>query len=223
MFTEQQERIITYFNENHPRELERARRLFFEQTREVFEDDPLFDLRISQYFEFFLFHWNFQQMGLTPARLYYRLHSTAMDEQTHEIFKAFCEPVYGVFLIKKLHPKKQLCTLKEMLTGKTYEIFEDRSMAGLEKGSIFQCHLLSENGHFRFCKGIVHHPEEAKAFLRKLPKMVRGDERNNWGKILLALHTMWTTIQLYNSRSIDHIYNEEFLEKYQASDIPFLF
>ncbi len=223
MFTEYQEKIITYFNENHPLELQRARRFFFEQTREVFEDDPMFNLRISQYFEFFLFHWDFQRMGLTPARLYFRLHSTAMDDAAQEVFKAFCEPIYGVFLIKKLNPKKQLGTFKELLTGKSFEIFEDRGMAGLEKGAIFQCHLLKENGHYRLCRGIVQHPAEAAGFLRKLPKKIHTDDRNGWGRTLLALHTMWTTLQLYNNRSIERIYNDEFLEKYQAPDFPFLF
>lgn len=215
MYNEKLEEIINHFSEHHATELTQAREDFFDQTGEVFEEDPFYEERLTNYLEYFLFDRSFN--GESSAMVFYR-DSVAknLDGQDMETLEAFCHPIHSVFSVKRLIPKKHIMVLEDLADKARYEVTERRSLVALSKGDIFEARLIQKAGITFLMDAFVHHPPEARSYILKKTKQMRKKGDENFLTFMMTLQKLWMQCQRYSHLGAVKIYSDEYIEKIHA-------
>ncbi len=149
------------FGSGEPRkaDLLEAKAEYFRHTGEVFEDDKIFELRMGSFLDYYLFDRVSPLTGKTPAaELYEERLLTAPPEEANA-FRSFTETVHGLFEVRKLG--KGLIRLRELFSGKDFDVTERRSIAGLESGDVIEARLIPFGGHLLFSAAFCYHPRVA--------------------------------------------------------------
>ena len=79
-------------------------------------------------------------------------------------FRAFTETLHGLFEVRKVG--KGLVRLRELFSGKDYDVTERRQTVGLEKGDILEARLIPFEGHLLFSQAFIFHPRDAGKAIR---------------------------------------------------------
>jgi len=142
---------------------------YFALTGEIFEDDKQFESRMASFLDYYLCDRRSPLTGRSPAQeLYEDKQRTAPQDQVVG-FRAFTETVHALFEVRKLG--KGLVRLRELFSGKDYNVTERRQMAGLEKGDILEARLIPFGGMLLFSAAFTYHPREAsKAIWREVKR-----------------------------------------------------
>jgi hypothetical protein len=149
------------FGSEEPRkaDLIEAKAEYFRLTGEVFEDDKIFELRMASFLDYYLYDRVSPLTSKTPAaELYEQRLKTAAPEEANA-FRSFTETVHGLFEVRKLG--KGLIRLRELFSGKDFDVTERRNIAGLESGDIIEARLIPFGGHLLFSAAFCYHPREA--------------------------------------------------------------
>jgi hypothetical protein len=141
-----------------------AKAEYFQLTGEVFEDDHVFEARMASFLDYFLFDRPSKQTGKTPAQEVYD-EQKLLNPEAAPSFRAFTETVHGLFEVRKV--SQHLVRLRELFSGKDFDVTERRKMAGLEKGDILEARLIPFMGMLLFSSGFVFHPREAAKLIRQ--------------------------------------------------------
>jgi hypothetical protein len=149
------------FGSEEPRkaDLLEAKGEYFRLTGEVFEDDKIFELRMASFLDYYLYDRVSPLTGKTPAgELYEKRLQTAAPEEANA-FRSFTETVHGLFEVRKL--SKGLIRLRELFSGKDFDVTERRNIAGLETGDVIEARLIPFGGHLLFSSAFCYHPRVA--------------------------------------------------------------
>ena len=219
MYKEHLDRIVTYFNDRHPKALAAARQEFFELTGEIYEDDPFYEERVANYLEWFLFDRPFDERG-RAIDYYERTVGRALSEEDRETIDSFCRPVHSLFEVRRLRPGKHLVVLLDLADRAKYEVTERRSLVGLNKGAVFETRLIRKNETVFFMPAFVHHPPETAAFIRGKMKEMRRAGVEDFRPFMMTLQKIWMRRLRYGHVSAQRIYTEEMLEKLHVGHLP---
>ncbi|WP_225409364.1 hypothetical protein [Stigmatella hybrida] len=152
---------LTAFGSEEPRkaDLLEAKAEYFRLTGEVFEDDKLFELRMASFLDFYLYDRVSPLTGKTPAVEFYEQRLQAVAPEEANAFRSFTETVHGLFEVRKLG--KGVIRLRELFSGKDFDVTERRHIAGLETGDILEARLIPFGGHLLFSSAFCYHPRPA--------------------------------------------------------------
>ncbi len=211
MYQEYFESIISFFNERFPEELQLARKDFFLQTGEIFEDDAFYEDRVTNYLEWFLFDRPFRE---NPSAIdYYRQTlGSEPSEMDMETLKAFSQPIHGMFEVRRIKPKLNQVVLRDLCDQSQYTVTERRTLVALTKGSLFEARLFAKNDKIHFMQAFVHHPAQASKFIRKTFKLLRKEVTEDFRPVFLKLQKCWMDSQRYGHVDPKRIYNDEHLQ-----------
>lgn len=215
MYQQRFDEIINYFNEYHHDALTEAREEFYSRTGEIFEDDPFFENRIMNYLEWFLFDRIFEGNDTAIAHYKKKL-GPELSKEDRETVDAFCYSIHSLFEVRRSVQKKQKVILRNLTDNIKYEVSERRSLAGLEKGSIFEARLIQKGDKFLFLQAFVHHPAEARKIIRKTVKKMLKENVEDFGPYFMTLQKAWMQCQRYSHVNAARIYAEENPEKLHA-------
>ncbi|XXF81115.1 hypothetical protein P2318_15530 [Myxococcaceae bacterium GXIMD 01537] len=133
-----------------------AKAEYFLRTGEVFEDDKIFELRMASFLDYYLYDRTSPLTGRTPATELYEQRLQTMPPEEANAFRSFTETVHGLFEVRKLG--KGLVRLRELFSGKDFDVTERRHIAGLETGDIIEARLIPFGGHLLFSSAFCYHP-----------------------------------------------------------------
>ncbi len=182
-----------------------AKAEYFRLTGEVFEDDKVFEQRMASFLDFYLFDWPGSQ-GKTPASEFFAERSASAAESAIGAYRSFTETLHGLFEMRKLG--KGSVRVRELYSGKDYEVTERRQMAGLEKGDILEARLIPFAGHLLFSGAFCYHPKAATSAIRKEVKRRKKENPGGSGKELAwECARMALKVERYRQISVDKIYD----------------
>jgi hypothetical protein len=141
-----------------------AKAEYFRNTGEVFEDDKAFELRLASFLDYYLFDRVSPLTGRTPAQELLMEKQALSSPEDAAAFRSFTETVHGLFEVRKL--AKGLVRLRELFSGKDFDVTERRPIAGLEKGDVLEARLIPFDGALLFSQAFVFHPREAGKSIR---------------------------------------------------------
>jgi hypothetical protein len=136
-----------------------AKAEYFRLTGEVFEDDKIFELRIASFLDYYLYDRPSPVTGKTPAAELYEERQQSAPPEEANAFRCFTETVHGLFEVRKLG--KGLVRLRELFSGKDFDVTERRHIAGLEVGDLIEARLIPFGGHLLFSSAFCYHPRVA--------------------------------------------------------------
>ncbi|MBJ6762669.1 hypothetical protein JGU66_18035 [Myxococcaceae bacterium JPH2] len=185
-----------------------AKAEYFRLTGEVFEDDKLFELRMASFLDYYLYDRVSPQTGKTPAVELYeaRVQNTAPEEVN--AFRSFTETVHGLFEVRKLG--KGMVRLRELFSGKDFDVTERRHVAGLETGDVLEARLIPFGGHLLFSSAFCYHPSavvksiKAEVKRRKKKEPERPAKELVWECARRALNT-----ERYRQLAVEKLYDFE--------------
>jgi hypothetical protein len=135
-----------------------AKAEYIQHTGELFEDDTFFELRMASFLDHYLFDRVSPLTGKTPAEEYLEL-KRAEGAPDAGLYEAFTQTLHGLFEVRKLG--KGYIRLRELYSGKDYDVTERRQTAGLDKGDVIEARLIPFDGALVFSQAFTFHPKEA--------------------------------------------------------------
>ena len=144
-----------------------AKEEYFQRTGEVFEDDKQFEMRMGSFLDYYLFDRKRPGSGKTPAEefLAVRLAAAGADPAEAVAFRSFTETLHGLFEVRKILPGT--IRLRELFSGKDFDVTERRHPVGLEKGDILEARMTPFDGALVFSAAFCFHPREAVKAIKK--------------------------------------------------------
>lgn len=136
-----------------------AKAEYLRLTGEVFEDDQIFELRMASFLDYYLYDRVSPVSQLTPAAELYQERLRAGAAEEANALRCFTETVHGLFEVRKLG--KGTVLLRELFSGKDFDVTERRHVAGLEKGDVLEARLIPFAGHLLFSSAFCFHPRVA--------------------------------------------------------------
>ena len=142
-----------------------AKAEYFQLTGEVFEDDKVFEARMASFLDYYVFDRASPETGKTPSQEMYDEQREKLGSEAAVPFRAFTETIHGLFEVRKLADDG--VRLRELFSGKDFQVAERRRLAGLEKGDILEARLIPFSGFLLFSTAFVFHPREASKLILK--------------------------------------------------------
>ncbi|WP_373049066.1 hypothetical protein [Vulgatibacter sp.] len=189
-------------------EILRAKEEFRQRTGEFHEDDKSFEPRMAAFLEFFLFDRPLEREGVPPVQAFLDAQRSELPAEDLPRLEALASGLHGIFEIRKLGTKHGL-RIREVLSGKDYEIYERRELVGLSKGDILDARIVPwDEESWVFTGAFLYHPAEArKQVLKEAKRRAKADASPlefAWELARLALK-----LERYRNVAVEHIYKFE--------------
>lgn len=185
-----------------------AKAEYIERTGEVFEDEKAFEMRMASFLDYYLFDRPSPSTLKTPAQEFYeeKLRVSGPDEAGP--FRGFMETVHGLFEVRKLG--KGQVRLRELFSGKDYEVTERRQLVGMEKGDILEARLIPHAGHLMFSAAFCYHPKEAvKSILKEVKRRKKKEPARPPKELAWECSKMALKAERYRQIAVEKIYDFE--------------
>jgi hypothetical protein len=178
---------------------------YFRLTGEVFEDDKLFEQRMASFLDYYVFDRRNAQ-GKTPAEEFLEQRAASAAPEAVSAYQSFTGTLHGLFEVRKLG--KGSIRLRELYSGKDYDVTERRHVTGLQKGDILEARLIPFNSHLLFSGAFCYHPKVAAPAIRKEIKRRKKEEPEKSGKELAwDCARMALKVDRYRQVAVDKIYD----------------
>jgi hypothetical protein len=182
-------------------EAARARRGFLETTGQVFDDDPLFEERISAFLEWYALERKMEGSGLRPIDRYLR--EVELDAAAERAAQALAASHWSLFRVGTV--QVGAVELEDLLAGGHWLVHERRRLPGMEPGDVFEARLVSDGGKTLFGRSFCFHPRDAAAAILEFVDRaaVKGEDKQ---QILLALAERRVRSERYRNVAVARIY-----------------
>ncbi len=141
-----------------------AKAEYFRLTGEVFEDDRTFEMRMACFLDYYVFDHRPSASGRTVAEELLATKRSAGAPEAATL-QAFTETLHGLFEVRKLGPG--FVRLRELFSGRDHDVTERRTVAGLQKGDVFEARLIPMDGGLVFSPAFCFHPREAVTSIKR--------------------------------------------------------
>lgn len=184
-----------------------AKAEYFRLTGEVFEDDPIFELRMASFLDYFIFDRKNPQTGRTPAEeLFERKQAEGAPDAA--VFRGFTETLHGLFEVRKLG--KGTLRLRDLYSGKDSDVTERRQMVGLEKGDILEARLIPFSGYLLFSSAFCYHPRAAvKAIKKEVKRRKKKEPSRTAQDLTFEAARRAVKAERYKQIAVERIYDFE--------------
>jgi hypothetical protein len=180
---------------------------YFSSTGEVFEDDRSFEARMASFLEHYLFDRVLPDHGETPARLFLRQKGEGLGTDEKAYAQAFGRTHHSIFEVQKLNV--QGVRIRDLFTGRDYDVFERRGIAGMSPGDLLEARLIpAKSTQLMFSQAFCYHPRKARrAILREIDRQTRKPAPEYAPRSLIfALSYMALKIERYRNIAVEAIY-----------------
>lgn len=203
------EKLLTlYTSEQYAEEIVKAKLEFFERTIPNIDDDTnQFNLRMSQFLDWYLFTRKLTGPGLTPIEYALQDKNFPKNENEVELFKGLLNARHSMFEFLKL--KDQDVHIRDLFTGEKIVVKNSHVTAGFNKDDLFSVRVIPHKDSFVFARGFCFHPKEANKYISKEVKNNKKLPFDEKEKFLLKLMRMRTKADQYKHIQPKHIYSNE--------------
>ncbi|MBF5043975.1 hypothetical protein FGE12_16365 [Aggregicoccus sp. 17bor-14] len=185
-----------------------AKAEYFRATGEVFEDDKMFEPRMASFLDYYLFDRPSPLAGVTPAQELYRQRQGVAAPEEVNAFRSFTETVHGLFEVRKI--AKGMVRLRELFSGKDFDVTERRTTAGLEAGDILEARLIPFGGHLLFSAAFCFHPRVvAKAIKSEIKRRKKKEPERSAREFAWECARRALNLERYKQISVEKIYDFE--------------
>lgn len=156
----------------HQEEVKRARDEYFEQLKDLREDDPSYELLTTCFLNWYIFDRPMDSGLGTPLQQY--ASSSEPGEEEQSILAAMAANLYSLFEVVRMDDGALY--LKDLFTLEPIRVSERRRLAGLEIGDIIEARLMPLKDRLVFISSaFVLHPRAARKMIYKAVDRTRSE------------------------------------------------
>lgn len=201
------DRVVAFAStDDRKQDLVAAKAEYFRLTGEVHEDDKSFETRMASFLDWYVFDRMSPATARTPSQEFLERHTDTLSVEESAIFRGFSETLHGLFEVRKI--SKGTLKLRELLSGKDYDVTERRTVAGLEKGDVIEARLIPFEGHLLFSTAFIFHPREGtKSLLKELKRRKKKEPERDPREIVWEASRMALKVERYRQIAVEKIYD----------------
>ncbi len=202
------EKILEHFaGPQFLNEVQKAKKEFFDNAGILDEHADQFELRMSQFLDWYFFTRELSGFGQTPlesSHLVRELRFTPEELSLIEKLKA-----HRHSLFEFIKTKGEDVYIKDLLKNEKLIVRSSPWTVGFDSNEIFEARLIPFENSYFFAKGFCFHPEGAKKFILSEVKRHRKDPDLNPHDLMLRLLKMRYKYERYRHVKLEMIYNNE--------------
>jgi hypothetical protein len=171
-------------NEN---EIRRAKDVYFEQIKDLREDDPSYERLISCFQNWYLFDRSMDDGRGTPVQVFAATAELSAKERS--LLGAMVANIHSLFEVLRITGGG--LTLRDLFTSEVLRVSERRTLAGLDKGDILEARLLPVGEKLVFSSGaFAFHPRQARGIILQAVERLRMDGRTTPEELMSKLRAL---------------------------------
>ncbi|MCB0393393.1 MAG: hypothetical protein KDD25_02465 [Bdellovibrionales bacterium] len=202
------DRVIGHFTSGkYSGEIQSAKIEFFGPTGAQEDDTQMFEHRISQFLDWYIFDRDLSDLGLTPLESISELKTMAIDESEEVVLKAALKCRHSLFEFLKMRGSD--VHVKDLVTGDKLVILESHLTAGFNRDQFFETRILDLGGESKFCRGFCFHPPETCKYILGEVKRVKKLGVPEQRELIARLSRMRRKLDQYKHIKWDYIYTNE--------------
>lgn len=199
--------ILHYTGENYANEVAVAKREFFDEAGIMDEENIAFEMRMTQFLEWYLFTRPVAGTEMPPAQ-----HALKSGEFKHNAadvtaLENLGKTRHSLFEFQKIRGDD--IYIKDLFSGKKIVIKDSPIRVGFSREEIFDTRLIPLEDTFVFTKGFCFHPEEASKFIQSEVKKLKKSEPVLQEALMLRLLKMRYKYEQYKHLKLEHVYTNE--------------
>ena len=205
------DKIIVYFTTStYRQDIEVAKKKFFGYLLPSDESSHQFDIKMSQFLDWYIFDYSLEQTGLTPLQDVMESKKIQENLQIGEeelfILKMFSCHHHSLFEFVKV--SKDIAVVKDLLTGKKAQLNMVPKISYLKKNECFEARIVLIDKIYQILNGICVHPIEARKFILSQIKNVKNSGEYEQKEIFRKLAKMYFKLHQFPHIKIEYIYTD---------------
>lgn len=171
------------------------------------EDAQNFEVKMSQFLDWYLFTRNLESRGVPPVRWALESVDFKIDESEREAYANIAEARHSVFEFLKLSGKNVY--LRDLFTGKKIILKDSHLTDGFNRDEYFETRVIPSEDSYVFSRGFCFHPAEARKFILKEIKRVKKQGHSVHEELMSKFMKMRYKYDQYRHVALKHIYTNE--------------
>lgn len=201
------EKILQYFaGADFKSELAKAKSEFFDGPLDE-ENSESFDLKMSQFYDWYFFTRELSGYGQTPLEVCHLVRELRFSPEELGLLENLKNHRHSLFQFLKI--KDQDVHLKDLLKNEKLVVKKSEVVYGFNTEEIFEVRLIPWQGNYIFTKGFSFHPLDAEKFILNEVKKHRKDPDKDPEVMMLRLIKMRFRFERYKHVKPEFIYSDE--------------
>ncbi len=202
------EKLTSHFTGSEfAKEIKLAKSEFFERAGIVDEADENFDVRMSQFLDWYLFSRKLSQHQLTPIQLAKQSQGIVNHDSEPKWLESLGSLQHSLFEFIKF--KGDDMYIRDLLLGKKIIIKNSPVTVGFSPDEVFDARLIPNEDSYIFTRGFCFHPPGARKYITREIKRVKKLEAEAKEQMMLKLIKMRYRTDQYKHIDVSHIYTDE--------------
>lgn len=188
-------------------EVKIAKSEFFDNAGILDERSNNFELRMSQFFDWYFFTRELTGYGQTPLEVAILARELRFSDQEILSLNQVRLHRHSIYEFQKAKDKDVF--LKDIIKGDKILVRDCPFVFGWDQDEVFEARLIPFEDTFVFTKGFCFHPYEAKKFILSEIKRHKKDPDLDIEEMMLRLMKMRYKFERYKHVKIDMIYSND--------------
>lgn len=208
VFHQLMDKILQYFaGDSFAAEIRLAKSQFFDDAGILDERDASFELRMSQFFDWYFFTRELSGFGTTPLETVHMIRDLRFSSEELDLIERMKHHRHSLFEFRKLRDSD--VHLLDLLRNEKIVVQKSPWIYGFDSSEIFEARLIPSDGSLLFTRGFCFHPVDASKFILGEVKRHRKDPDLDPDEMILRLIKMRYKFDRYRHVKIDRIYCAE--------------
>jgi hypothetical protein len=202
------EKILAHFaGDTFKDEVQIAKSEFFDNAGILDESSANYELRMSQFFDWYLMTRDLSGYSQTPIEAVFMTRELRFSPEEILLIDKIKNHRHGIFEFIKI--KGSDVYLKDLVKNDKIMVKSSPWIYGFDSNELFEARLIPFQDTYIFTKGFCFHPKEAKKYILSEIKRHRKDPDLNPEEMMLRLLKMRYKFERYRHVKIDMIYSAD--------------
>ncbi len=199
--------IVYYTGHEFTREVADAKREFFDEAGVMDEENIFFEMRVTQFLEWYLFSRPLMSNLLTPAQSALVDKPFVKSESEIEKFQNLSRIKHSLFEFQKIRGDDVF--IRDLFSGEKILIQKSPIQIGFSREEIFDARLIPDGNQYQFTRAFAFHPHEATDYILDEIKKVQRADFVLQDVLMLRLLKMRYKYEQYRHLKLEHVYTNE--------------
>ena len=204
-FREDYDRLIEMAaTEDKATEVMHAKIEFWKATGKMHGDEPSFEIRMSAFFDWYVFDKKIDGMTQLEAIL---SEDSGKEEDYKDIYREFLKNIHSIFVVKKITHERM--KVRDLLTQDDYFLNMEDGLTGFYKGAVFEGRILPYKGELYLSPAVCFHPKDSRGIIKYVLKKAAKAGETDILPLIHRLSYMNLKWETYRNIKVRDIYRFE--------------